>query len=470
MISGVHRNKGPEEFRPRETRERGQMSTETIASKQAQAVTSPAFARLATPWFLSNKQARQREAALGAFMGQATGDSLGSQVEFHDPEYIRQRFPNGVRTMGHSRVWNTEPGQVTDDTEMALSLAHALVSGFSANRIGSWYVRWLTSGPFDVGGTCGAAISGGLRRPKGTSLSSAMFQSARKESKANGALMRNVALAIWASRFEPETPEEEIAHPSGAIDFTNDHRRIASWARSEASLTHPNETCVEANIVNMIMLVHMIRDGFPPSEAFEQVLSYRENFVTEDIRSTIDRMSDTIESGFKATLRIPRKEQAGRVDIALRLALYVTLSAEIAISRDAADPTQVFEDSISWVAGFGGETDTNSGIAGSMLGAYVGIRHIPTDWVAISLACDPGKQAFHERPNWLWPSQIPDLVDHLMGFATEESINEQKAPVVEPPTPVLPAVVEDPDVLPFIPAEEFVEATEPTQPDKKAEE
>ena len=100
----------------------------------------------------------------------------------------------------------------------------------------------------------------------------------------------------------------------------------------------------------------------------------------------------------------------------------------------------------------------------------MGIRHIPTDWVAISLACDPGKQAFHERPNWLWPSQIPDLVDHLMGFATEESINEQKAPVVEPPTPVLPAVVEDPDVLPFIPAEEFVEATEPTQPDKKAEE
>lgn len=48
----------------------------------------------------------------------------------------------------------TGPGQVTDDSEMALSLAHALI-GHKPSRLqgaaAEMYVKWLNSEPFDIG-------------------------------------------------------------------------------------------------------------------------------------------------------------------------------------------------------------------------------------------------------------------------------------------------------------------------------
>lgn len=65
--------------------------------------------------------------AQGCLMGQLVGDALGSQVEFLSPEQIRRSFPTGVREIRGSPIWNTLPGQPTDDSEMALALARTLV-------------------------------------------------------------------------------------------------------------------------------------------------------------------------------------------------------------------------------------------------------------------------------------------------------------------------------------------------------
>ena len=52
------------------------------------------------------------------------------------------------------------PGQITDDSELALCLAHALVSTGPAqhhntqtlqNNVADKYAEWLTSAPFDLG-------------------------------------------------------------------------------------------------------------------------------------------------------------------------------------------------------------------------------------------------------------------------------------------------------------------------------
>ncbi len=45
-------------------------------------------------------------------------------------------------------------GQITDDSEMALSLAHALISDHPNELQGAtaeMYVEWLMSKPFDIG-------------------------------------------------------------------------------------------------------------------------------------------------------------------------------------------------------------------------------------------------------------------------------------------------------------------------------
>jgi len=67
------------------------------------------------------RQAEMLERAQGCLLGQLAGDALGSLVEFQTPENIRREYPNGVRELADGGTWNTLAGQLTDDSEMALS-------------------------------------------------------------------------------------------------------------------------------------------------------------------------------------------------------------------------------------------------------------------------------------------------------------------------------------------------------------
>ena len=129
-----------------------------------------------------------RSRAQGCFLGQLSGDALGSLVEFRTPDQIRQKYPNGVRILVDGGTWNTIAGQPTDDSEMALMLARMLVDQgrYDAEHARKAYRFWLDSAPFD----CGMTISSGLRgRPN-------------RDSQANGALMRISPLGIFGGFYK----------------------------------------------------------------------------------------------------------------------------------------------------------------------------------------------------------------------------------------------------------------------------
>lgn len=53
------------------------------------------------------------------------------------------------------------PGQVTDDSELALCLAHGISLGdgiLSLDRISYYYRKWIMSKPFDIGNTTKTAL------------------------------------------------------------------------------------------------------------------------------------------------------------------------------------------------------------------------------------------------------------------------------------------------------------------------
>src|SRR4051794_17431146 len=93
----------------------------------------------------SDEQSLRR--AQGCLLGQLAGDALGSMVEFASGEEIGWRHPDGLRVIGPSPVWATIAGQPTDDSELALGLARALVTlpTYDAERIGGVYVDWIES-------------------------------------------------------------------------------------------------------------------------------------------------------------------------------------------------------------------------------------------------------------------------------------------------------------------------------------
>src|SRR3954462_62332 len=88
----------------------------------------------------------------GALVGSAVGDALGAPFEFGPPGQFSRRFPTparGVKTEmcgGGSVGW--EPGEFTDDTQMALLVATSLVErdGLDQADVFDRFRAWFAAG------------------------------------------------------------------------------------------------------------------------------------------------------------------------------------------------------------------------------------------------------------------------------------------------------------------------------------
>ncbi len=99
---------------------------------------------------------------VGAIMGMAVGDAVGTTVEFSRPGSF-----DPVTDMVGGGPFRLKVGEWTDDTSMALCLAESLVEcgGFDPVDQMSRYVRWFRDGYwssngvcFDIGNTTSAAL------------------------------------------------------------------------------------------------------------------------------------------------------------------------------------------------------------------------------------------------------------------------------------------------------------------------
>ena len=135
--------------------------------------------------------------ALGAYLGFAIGDALGATVEFMTKGEIAASLGFHVRMVGGGWL-KLKPGQVTDDTEMALCVGRALVAsgGWDLHGVCEEFASWLRSVPVDVGNTCRR----GIRR---YILDGSMATAFNEGDGGNGACMRNLPVAL-ATLNDPE--------------------------------------------------------------------------------------------------------------------------------------------------------------------------------------------------------------------------------------------------------------------------
>lgn len=313
---------------------------------------------------LKEKTMTIQERAKGCLMGQLAGDALGSLVEFQSAATILRRYPEGVREMKDGGTWNTLAGQPTDDSEMALLLARLLVEEKSYDKKAAFetYRFWLDSRPFDCGATIAAALRG----------------SPNPESQANGALMRISPLGIFGANFHED--------------------QVAEWAIQDASLTHPNKICLEANTLFAMAISHAIRSTIPPEDLYKFILEQAlERNVDEALLLAIEEARKTPPADF---MRLQ-----GWVLIAFQNALFQLLHAK--------NP----EEGIINTVMAGGDADTNAAICGALLGAVYGLSAIPKRWQKAILNCRPREGApgvFQPRPLCFWPVDALDLAEKLV--------------------------------------------------------
>jgi len=151
--------------------------------------------------------------ALGAYLGLAVGDALGAPLEFMSAEAIRQRH-GVVNTMLGGGWLNVQPGEVTDDTEMTVIMARAILEKrrFDLQSIANAWAAWLKHGPKDIGATCKRGI---LRYLGDGSISKAVDEM----DAGNGACMRNLPVALLTL----EDKEAFFQHTLAQCHFTHHH-------------------------------------------------------------------------------------------------------------------------------------------------------------------------------------------------------------------------------------------------------
>jgi ADP-ribosyl-[dinitrogen reductase] hydrolase len=291
----------------------------------------------------------------GALIGSVVGDALGAPFEFGPPGRFSARFPTearGVRTeMSGGGPTGREPGEFTDDTQMALLLASSLVQqgGLDEADVFERFRAWAQADPPDIGRQTRAVLGSG--RPWHVAAAEHAAQSGH--AAGNGSLMRTTPAAIHFSRAGREA--------------------TMTAARRISALTHGDPAAGEGCAV-LHELIRVALDGGDPLAAVPTALAH----VAAEHR---DRWAAVLAPDWT-----PERATEGNG------AVWPTLGQAVWALRQGGS----FADVLRRVIDLGGDTDTVAAVAGGLAGAVHGITGIPIRWTSVIHGRVPG----HAGPVW----------------------------------------------------------------------
>ena len=250
-----------------------------------------------------------------------------------------------------------EPGEWTDDTQMALCIAEVTQTGSSdTEAIGERFLQWYRSGPKDVGVQT-AAVLGAAREPGDLArLARARFEARPHNSAGNGSLMRCGPVGLL--------------HPG-------DDEALADSSRAISDLTHGDPLTAEACVLWCVAIERAVREG--RLDGIHEGLALLPAASRDRWASWIQEAESEPPRSFKPNGFVVKALQA----------------AHAAITQTPVPdeyPCVHLQDSLQAAVAIGHDTDTVAAIAGSLLGARWGVSAIPLKWRRL-LHGWPGYQA-----------------------------------------------------------------------------
>jgi len=273
----------------------------------------------------------------GVLLGLAAGDALGAGYEFTTPP------PDAPIRMKGGGAFGWEPGEWTDDTQMAVCIAESAATGrLEAVEVARRFLDWYAADPRDVGGQTSAAL-GGAGSPEGLAASARRHHQQNPHAAGNGSLMRTGPVAL-AYLGEPD--------------------RITEAAREISALTHPHPLCGDACVLWCLAIDRAVRDG------------------VFDLAGGLDRLPAERRDEWAGYLAEAEAQAPGhfRKNGYVVTALQAAWSAitHTAIPQD--EPGRHPADTLVAAVRIGDDTDTVAAIAGTLLGARWGASAVPGEW------------------------------------------------------------------------------------------
>lgn len=275
------------------------------------------------------------ERYLGCLLGLACGDAVGTTVEFSP----RGSF-SPVTDMTGGGPFALQPGQWTDDTSMALCLAHSLVHRSSFDPVDQMnrYCNWANHGYMSSTGICfdiGETVSDALQRYQHSS--DPFSGSIDPHSAGNGAIMRLAPIPMFFALSLAKT-----------IRYSGESSRTTHGAVEAIECAQLFGAQIRAALLGADKQQLLTDSGFNPHSG--KVLALAKGTYSGKRESEIRGSGYVVES----------------LEAALWCFLY----------------TDTYEGAVLKAANLGDDADTTAAIVGQLAGAYYGISAIPAHWLA----------------------------------------------------------------------------------------
>ncbi|HEY5921937.1 MAG TPA: ADP-ribosylglycohydrolase family protein [Kofleriaceae bacterium] len=327
---------------------------------------------------------------VGALLGMAVGDALGTTYEFQgieQPDYPTLATGPATDLVGRG-PFDLKAGQVTDDTQMAVCLARSLADkrGIDMVDLATRYVAWFQHA-FDVGNqTAGALRAIEQGESVGTAARRVWHGSGRRAA-GNGSLMRTVPIGVFYARTSVEKLVE--ASVSDSIITHADPRCVIACAAFNAAIargvvmTGPGTRMASGSGASL-----PVNDGVAVTQAqFEAgrvaipIAAAKLRELYDDNRDDLALIDAAVED-LERDLEVCASDnpRVYRVDLDLRkMAGFVRVAFRLAFWHLMHTPS--WRAAVVDVASRGGDADTNAAIVGALLGARDGVAAIPREWI-----------------------------------------------------------------------------------------
>ncbi|MGJ8656634.1 MAG: ADP-ribosylglycohydrolase family protein [Akkermansiaceae bacterium] len=274
----------------------------------------------------------------GALLGLATGDALGTTVEFSQ----RGTFKPMTDIIGGG-PFDLKAGQWTDDTSMALCLAESLVANNGMNLPDHLerYLSWWKTGHNSVTGRCfdiGNTVKQALECYR---INHQPYAGSQDPSSAgNGSIMRLAPVPLFYAT------EKDIAiHQSAESSKT----------------THGSAECIDACRTMACILVNFLHGQ-----------SKQEALSSSALINSIEPNTQKIKAILQGSYQTKQSEE-------IRGSGYVVDSLEAALW--AFWNSDNFEQGALLAVNLGDDADTTGAVYGQIAGSYYGKKGIPKHWL-----------------------------------------------------------------------------------------
>jgi len=279
--------------------------------------------------------------AKGLVYGLAIGDALGRLTEFMSLTAIKTKYGGkGIQDL-------PDPALFTDDTQMSVALAEALVKVGEKDvesimvTVKEEFIKWYHS-PENTRAPGGTCLTGVAKMEQGIHWS----ESGVAGSKGCGSAMRSAPIGYLYQKNSDKL--KEVAHATGIC-------------------THGHPTA-DAACIGAAYLVKLALDGIDPENMINDLLDF-----TTGISSEWDEAIAKVEKCLDWEDEEKALEYLGEGWIgeeAVALSLYCFLKYP-----------DSYEKVVIRGANTNGDSDSIACIGGSISGAYLGIYAIPDNWV-----------------------------------------------------------------------------------------